>query len=197
MPTIAPSPRYSMPTDATCVIEVVKPGLATSVQDTGLQGYYYVGIPPSGALDQFSLRAANLLVGNSEDAAALECTLLGPQLVFHTDTVIAVTGAEMTPKIDGVAQSCNVSLHIKAGSTLTFDHVKAGARACLAIAGGIDVPVVLGSRSTYTLGALGGFQGRRLQAGDHLLVGSPSSRTQLGRALPVALRKTYPRELEL
>ena len=86
-----------MPTDTACLIEVVKPGLATSVQDTGRQGYYYVGIPPSGALDQFSLRAANLLVGNNEDAAALECTLLGPQLVFHTDTLIAVTGAEMTP----------------------------------------------------------------------------------------------------
>src|SRR5260370_38527097 len=148
-----------MPTDKTCVIEVVKPGLATSVQDTGRQGYYYVGIPPSGALDQFSLRAANLLVGNSEDAAALECTLLGPQLLLHADTLIAVTGAEMTPKIDGVAQACNVSLRIKAGSTLTFDHVKAGARACLAVAGGIHVPVVLGTDSTYTLGAMPGLGG--------------------------------------
>src|SRR5258708_7255294 len=165
MPTIALSPRYSMPTDTACMIEVVKPGLATSVQDTGRQGYYHVGIPPSGALDQFSLRAANLLVGNSEDAAALECTLLGPQLVFHADTLIAVTGAEMTPKIDGVTQACNVSLRIKAGSTLTFDHVKAGARACLAVAGGIDVPVVLGSRSTYTLGAIGGLNGRGFPKG--------------------------------
>ncbi|MQR02748.1 5-oxoprolinase subunit C family protein [Glaciimonas soli] len=184
-----------MPTDAH--IEVIKPGLATSVQDTGRQGYYHLGIPPSGALDQYALRAANLLVGNAEDLAVLECTLLGPELLFHTSAVIAVTGAEMVPKIDGIAQACNIALAVPAGSRLTFEFVKTGARACLAIAGGIDVPVVLGSRSTYTLGAIGGLQGRRLQAGDHLLVGSPSSRTQLGRALPAALRKAYPRELEL
>ena len=186
-----------MPTDKTCVIEVVKPGLATSVQDTGRQGYYYVGIPPSGALDQFSLRAANLLVGNSEDAAALECTLLGPQLLFHADTMIAVTGAEMTPKIDGVAQACNVSLRIKAGSTLTFDHVKAGARACLAVAGGIDVPVVLGSRSTYTLGAIGGLEGRRLQKGDRLTSFAPGHQAKEGLELPADLRMRLAREIEL
>ncbi|MDB5834946.1 MAG: allophanate hydrolase [Caballeronia sp.] len=186
-----------MPTDTACVIEVVKPGLATSVQDTGRQGYYYVGIPPSGALDQFSLRAANLLVGNSEDAAALECTLLGPQLVFHADTLIAVTGAEMTPKIDGVAQACNVSLRIKAGSTLTFDHVKAGARACLAVAGGIDVPVVLGSRSTYTLGAIGGLNGRRLQKGDRLTSQAPARQAEEGRELHADLRTPLFKEIEL
>jgi len=145
-----------MPTDAH--IEVIKPGLATSVQDSGRQGYYHLGIPPSGALDQYALRAANLLVGNAEDLALLECTLLGPELLFHVKAVIAVTGAEMVPKIDGVAQACNIALAIPAGSKLSFEFVKAGARACLAIAGGIDVPVVLGSRSTYTLGTLGGCQ---------------------------------------
>jgi biotin-dependent carboxylase-like uncharacterized protein len=186
-----------MPTDKTCVIEVVKPGLSTSVQDTGRQGYYYVGIPPSGALDQFSLRAANLLVGNSEDAAALECTLLGPQLLFHADTMIAVTGAEMTPKIDGVARACNVSLRIKAGSTLSFEHVKAGARACLAVAGGIDVPVVLGSRSTYTLGAIGGLEGRRLQKGDRLTSFAPGHQAKEGRELPADLRMPLAKEIEL
>ncbi len=137
-----------MPTDTLNAIEVVKPGLATSVQDAGRHGYYHVGIPPSGALDQFSLRAANLLVGNDEDAAVLECTLLGPQLLFRRDALIAVTGAEMAPRIDGAAQPCNVALRIRAGGTLTFDYVKQGARAYLAVAGGIDVPVVLGSRST-------------------------------------------------
>ena len=145
-----------MPTDPLKAIEVIKPGLSTSVQDTGRLGYYHVGIPPSGALDQYALRAANLLVGNPEEAATLEFTLLGPQLLFNVDTLIAVTGAEMTPKIDGAAQACNVALRIKAGNTLTFDYVKGGARAYLAVAGGIDVPVVLGSRSTYALGAIGG-----------------------------------------
>ena len=110
----------------------------------------------------------------------LECTLLGPELMFHTDALIAVTGAEMTPKIDGIGQRCNVALRIRAGSVLSFHYVKAGARAYLAVAGGIDVPVVLGSRSTYTLGAIGGHAGRRLQKGDRLPIGAPSARTAKG-----------------
>lgn len=186
-----------MSTNSLLAIEVIKPGLATSVQDTGRQGYYHVGIPPSGALDQYALRAANLLVGNPENAAALECTLLGPQLLFHGDTLIAVTGADMLPKIDGVPQACNVALQIKAGSTLTFDYVKGGARACLAIAGGIDVPVVLGSRSTYFLGAFGGHEGRRLQKGDRLSLGRPQGPAREGTELPERLRTPLVREVEL
>ena len=105
-------------------------------------------------------------------------TLLGPELMFHTDALIAVTGAEMTPKIDGIGQRCNVALRIRAGSVLSFHYVKAGARAYLAVAGGIDVPVVLGSRST-TLGAIGGHAGRRLQKGDRLPI-APVARTAKG-----------------
>ncbi|KKJ03906.1 biotin-dependent carboxyltransferase family protein [Burkholderia gladioli] len=186
-----------MPTDSRPAIEVVKPGLATSVQDTGRPGYYRVGIPPSGALDQYALRAANLLVGNHESAAALECTLLGPQLLFHAEALIAVTGAEMQPKIDGVVQACNVALRIKAGSTLSFEYVKAGARACLAVAGGIDVPVVLGSRSTYALGAFGGHQGRRLQKGDQLAIGRDRGPAREGTELPERLRTPLAREVAL
>jgi biotin-dependent carboxylase-like uncharacterized protein len=186
-----------MPTDLIKTIEVVKPGLATSVQDIGRQGYYHVGIPPSGALDQYALRAANLLVGNPEGAAALECTLLGPQLLFHADALIAVTGAEMAPKIDGVVQACNIALRIKAGSTLSFDYVKGGARMCLAVAGGIDVPVVLGSRSTYTLGAIGGHEGRRLQKGDRLSIGEANGAAREGTELPSPLRSPLASEVEL
>ena len=156
-------------------IEVLKPGLATSVQDKGRQGYYHLGIPPSGALDH-ALAAANLLVGNAEDAAVLECTLLGPELLFHRAALIAVTGATMAPKIDGKPMPCNMALAVPAGSRLSFEFVSAGARACLAVAGGIDVPVVLGSRSTYTLGAIGGHEGRRLKAGDKLAIGQPRAR---------------------
>ncbi|CUI30071.1 MULTISPECIES: biotin-dependent carboxyltransferase family protein [Achromobacter] len=176
------------------LIEVIKPGLATSVQDRGRQGYYHLGIPPSGALDQYALAAANLLVGNPEDAAVLECTLMGPELRFTRAAVIAVTGAAMTPKIDGQAQACNTALAVPAGARLSFDFVQAGARACLAIAGGIDVPEVLGSRSTYTLGAIGGFDGRRLQAGDRLRVGAPRPGTRVGRALPPELASQCPKE---
>ncbi|MCA7926012.1 biotin-dependent carboxyltransferase family protein [Burkholderia cenocepacia] len=186
-----------MPADAHNLIEVVKPGLATSVQDTGRQGYYHVGIPPSGSLDQYASRAANLLVGNPEEAAVLECTLLGPELMFHTDALVAVTGAEMTPKIDGVGQRCNVALWIRAGSVLSFAYVKGGARAYLAVAGGIDVPVVLGSRSTYTLGAIGGHAGRRLQKGDRLPIGAARGTLREGRELPASVSRPLDSQVEL
>ncbi len=194
-----------MPTDTLNVVEVLKPGLATSVQDAGRQGYYRVGIPPSGSLDQYSSRAANLLVGNAEDAAVLELTLLGPELLFHSDALIAVTGAEMIPKVDGVAYAGNMALRIRAGSRLTFDYVKRGARAYLAISGGIDVPVVLGSRSTYTLGAIGGLAGRRLQKGDRLAIGAKSgpkdeaknAKPAEGVELPPALRAKLETTVEL
>lgn len=176
-----------MPTDSLDVIDVLKPGLSTSIQDAGRQGYYHVGIPPSGSLDQYSSRAANLLVGNAEAAAVLECTLLGPELLFRADALIAVTGADMTPKIDGVGQACNVALRIRAGSKLTFDYPKRGARAYLAIAGGIDAPLVLGSRSTYTLGGLGGLGGRRLQKGDRLAAGAGGGMGREGVRLPAGL----------
>jgi len=146
-------------------IEVRKPGLSTTVQDTGRSGYYDLGIPPSGGLDQFSLRAANLLVGNPEGAAVLEIVYLGPELVFTDAAVVAVAGAAMTPKVNGEERPQWESFAVAAGDVLTFGYLAGGARAYLAVSGGVDVPEVLGSRSTYGLGALGGFQGRPLAAG--------------------------------
>jgi biotin-dependent carboxylase-like uncharacterized protein len=178
-------------------IEVIKPGLATSVQDLGRPNYYNIGIPLSGALDQFALRAANLLVGNDEGAAALEITLMGPELVFRTPAIIAITGAEATPKVNGEARPRNVSLAARSGDRLTFDFMKSGARSYLAVAGGIDVPIVLGSRSTYALGTLGGFSGRKLAAGDVLPVGAPRPGARAGRALAADLVPAYPKSLEL
>ncbi|WP_144434823.1 5-oxoprolinase subunit C family protein, partial [Pseudomonas syringae] len=153
------------------MIKVLKPGLATSVQDLGREGYYHLGIPPSGALDQYALSAANQLVGNPPDAAGLECTLLGPELEFQSDTLVAVCGAHMTARLDGVDMHHDTAFAVKAGQVLRFDFPKDGARTYLAVAGGIDVPLVLGSRSTYTLGALGGFQGRRLAVDDLFPIG--------------------------
>ncbi|MBV9758386.1 MAG: biotin-dependent carboxyltransferase, partial [Alphaproteobacteria bacterium] len=169
-------------------IEVIKPGLSTSVQDLGRPGYYHLGIPESGAMDRFALRAANLLVGNDEGAAVLEATFLGPELRFTADALIAVTGAELPPKVDGAARPTWTSFAIKAGQILSFDFLKRGARAYIAVAGGIDVPVVLGSRSTYALGALGGFEGRALRAGDVLQVGIPRAAAREARQVPQALR---------
>jgi biotin-dependent carboxylase-like uncharacterized protein len=173
-------------------IEVIKPGLSTSVQDLGRPGYYHLGIPESGAMDRFALRAANLLVGNDEGAAALEATFLGPELRFSADVLVAVTGAELPPRVDGVPYPTWSSFLIKAGQLLSFDFLKRGARAYIAVAGAIDVPVVLGSRSTYALGALGGFEGRPLRAGDVLKVGAPRAAAREGRQVPEALRTDLP-----
>src|SRR5262249_32534899 len=159
--------RRSMP------IEVIKPGLATTVQDAGRPGYYSIGIPLSGALDQYALGVANLLVGNEETAAVLEATLLAPELVFRAPAIVAIAGAEATPKVNGEAPPRNESFAVKADDHLTFDFMKSGARSYIAVAGGIDVPAALGSRSLYGLGALGGFSGRKLAAGDMLPVGKP------------------------
>ena len=178
-------------------IKVLKPGLATTVQDAGRKGYYNVGIPLSGALDQYSFRAANLLVGNDEGAAVLECTLMGPELEFQRDAVIAVTGSEMAPKLNGTLAPRNEVIAVKAGTVVSFDFMRLGARAYIAVAGGIDVPVILGSRSTYGLGAFGGFQGRKLQAGDIVPLGAPKGAAKVGKRLPDGLAMPLPKELEL
>ncbi|MHA6795562.1 5-oxoprolinase subunit C family protein [Pseudonocardia bannensis] len=176
-------------------IEVRKPGLSTTVQDAGRTGYYDLGIPPSGALDQYSLRAANLLVGNPVGAAALECVYLGPQLVFTEPAVVAVAGAEMAPRVNGEGRPLWESFDVRAGDVLDFGYIKAGARAYLAVSGGIDVPEVLGSRSTYGLGALGGLEGRPLQEGDTLPLGAGDGTA--GRSVPEDLRPALGKDNEV
>ncbi len=178
-------------------IKVLQPGLATTVQDAGRTGYYHLGIPLSGALDQYSFRAANLLVGNPEDAATLEMTMLGPKLEFTQDASIALTGAHMPAKLDGVSIPDNQVVAVKAGSVLSFDFLKGGVRSYLAVAGGIDVPEVLGSRSTYALGAIGGFCGRKLQAGDVLAVGPAPRPVPVGRKLPEHLKQALPKQVQV
>jgi biotin-dependent carboxylase-like uncharacterized protein len=169
-------------------IKVLKPGLATIVQDLGRPGYYHIGIPLSGGMDRHALAAANLLVGNEEGAAVLEAEFMGPELEFTDDAMVAVTGAELPPKLDGVPRETWTSFKVKRGQKLSFDFLKKGARAYIAVAGGIDVPVVLGSRSTYALGALGGFKGRKLEAGDELPVGAAKAAVKEGRTVGDELR---------
>ena len=178
-------------------IEVRKPGLSTTVQDLGREGYYHVGIPPSGALDLFSLIAANLLVGNPERAAGLECAYMGPELVFSDPATLAVTGAEFEARVNGRARPGWTSFDVEAGDVVTFGHLKGGARLYIAVSGGIDVPEKLGSRSTYGLGALGGLHGRPLEAGDELPVGSDAAAPARERSVPGELRPALPRELEI
>jgi biotin-dependent carboxylase-like uncharacterized protein len=168
-------------------VNVLKPGLSTTVQDLGRPGYYHIGIPTSGGMDMLSLTAANLLVGNPAGAAVLEAVFLGPELEFTQDATVAVTGADLPPKVDGDERAGWTAFAVKKGQVLSFGFLRAGARAYIAISGGIDVPVVLGSRSTYTLGALGGFHGRKLQAGDVLPLGHGAGIE--GRSVPPRLRR--------
>lgn len=169
------------------LIDVIQPGLSTTVQDQGRIGYYDVGIPPSGALDLYSLLAANLLVGNPDDAAGLECVYMGPQLRFTGPTVVAVTGAQMVPRVNGEERPQWEAFPVDEGDVLDFAYLTAGARAYIGIAGGIDVAPVLGSRSTYALGAMGGYQGRPLQAGDEVPTTDDAKGTP-GRSVPAELR---------
>ncbi len=142
-------------------------------------------------------RSANLLVGNDESAAALECALMGPELTFTEDAQVAVTGARMVLAIDGEEHPLDTVLDIRAGQTLTLGFAAAGARAYLAVSGGIDVPEKLGSRSTYALGALGGLHGRTLQAGDVLDTGAKPAPRRTGLSLPPDLRVPLPKEREI
>lgn len=178
-------------------IKVLAPGLSTTVQDLGRPGYYHLGIPLSGGMDRYALRAANLLVGNDESAAVLEAVFMGPELEFTQDALVAVTGADLPPKVDGDAKETWAAFNVAAGQKLSFDFLKQGARAYIAIAGGVDVPVVLGSRSTYTLGALGGHEGRKLVAGDALAIGSTSRKVKEGRQVAANLRRVTGSPAEL
>jgi biotin-dependent carboxylase-like uncharacterized protein len=170
-------------------INIRAPGLATTVQDLGRPGYYNIGIPLSGGMDRFALRAANMLVGNEEGAAVLEAVFMGPEVEFTDDRRVAVTGAELPPKVDGEAQPTWTCFIVKKGQVLSFDYLKNGARAYIAVSGGVDVPPVLGSRSTYPLGGLGGHEGRKLQAGDKLALGQGGRAVKLGRSVPAHLRR--------
>ncbi|NWA02337.1 urea carboxylase [Pseudomonas gingeri] len=150
--------------------EVLAGGTQTSVQDyPGRQGYWAVGVPPSGPMDSRALRLGNQLLGNPESCAGLEITMSGPSLRFNADAVVAVTGATLPVLLDGVATAMNTTLAIKAGSLLSLGTIAgAGARSYLCLRGGVQVPDYLGSKSTFTLGQFGGHGGRALRAGDVL-----------------------------
>ena len=177
-------------------LRVHKPGLLTTVQDEGRTGVYHLGMPPAGAMDKLSYRAGNLLVGNPPGRASLEITYMGPELELTDDAVIAVTGAEMPARRNGEQLEPWASHALAAGDVLSFDFLKSGARAYLAIAGGVEVPLVMGSRSTYTLCGMGGFEGRGLQQGDEVRVASDGDGTP-GRSVPAELVPAYGKETEL
>jgi urea carboxylase len=151
------------------MFEVIKPGLETTIQDfPGRIGYWNQGFPPSGPMDMWSFRLANVLVGNEVDAAGLEAQYMGPTLRFLDDTVVAVTGANMNPKLGDTAIPLWESVAVKAGQTLTLGPAVSGARGYVAIAGGIEAPLMLGSASTFHKAGVGGLDGHALKAGQKI-----------------------------
>ncbi len=182
--------------------EMLDGGTQTTIQDyPGRLGYWHVGVPPSGPMDTLAFRIANRLVGNSEDAAAIEMTTMGARLRFDADALVALTGAEMGAMLDGEPVLRWQSFPVSAGSTLRLGAVKnGGARAYLAIAGGIDVPRFLGSRATFMLGGFGGHAGRTLRAGDvvHFLPATGASAApKMTNASLGSVQPAYTRQWEI
>lgn len=153
------------------MIEVLRGGMLTTVQDLGRPGYQNLGVVAGGAADRFAARVANVLAGNPESAALLEMAFAGPKLRFEDDCTVAWCGAEFVVTRDGEPVPKNRPVHLSAGSVLDFGGTKTGATAWLAVNGGIDVPEVMGSRSTDLTGKFGGFSGRKLITGDRLEIG--------------------------
>ncbi len=169
------------------MFEVIKAGLETSIQDwPGRIGYWNKGFPPSGPMDSWSFRLANLLVGNAPGEAGLECQFMGPTLRFRRDTIIALTGADMQAKLDELPCPMWESVAVRAGQTLAMSFAKLGARAYIAFAGGIDAPFVLGSRATFHKAGVGGLDGYALKAGQ-VVPGLPGQ-GRAGRRVKAAAR---------
>jgi 5-oxoprolinase (ATP-hydrolysing) subunit C len=175
------------------MLEVIKPGLETSVQDyPGRIGFWNQGFPPSGPMDSWSFRLANVVVGNEPGAAALECQFVGPTLKFQRGGVIAVTGADMQPKLDDQPIPMWESIAVEGGQTLALSFAKIGARAYVAIAGGIATTPWLGSRSTFHKAGVGGMDGHALKVGQVVPVGAAAGKP--GRQVKDAARPSITTE---
>ncbi len=161
------------------MIDVLKPGLLDLVMDLGRPGYASIGVPQGGAADALALRLANRLAGNPDQGAGLEMLVRGPTLCFPHGAHIALTGADMEAKVDGKSLRANHCCTLAPGARLEFGAARSGLRAYLAVRGGIDVPLVMGSRATFLPGGWGGWFGRALRAGDSLPVGAETTAVRL------------------
>ncbi len=173
---------------------VTKPGMLTSVQDLGRWGYQASGVPVAGAMDLPALRIGNVMLGNDENAAALEVTLMGPELVVSGEGLAAFAGADLGFSVNGKEIGSWTSVLLKDGDTISFKGPRGcGCRGYLCFGGGVDVPAVMGSRSTYTRAKIGGYEGRALKAGDTLNVcdAAPLWKRADGFSVPCELRPNY------
>jgi len=177
------------------ICKVIQPGAYTTVQDGGRFGYQQFGVPICGVVDSFAYRVANALVGNLQGQAALEATIFGPTLEVLNDGLVAVTGGNLSPLLNNAPLPMWESAAIHPGDILKFKGVKSGCRAYIAVAGGIDVPIVMGSRSTYVAGKIGGIEGRPLAAGDRLNKGEGTGKA--GMHVSPELIPTYLDDIEI
>lgn len=178
-------------------LKIRQPGAYSTVQDLGRFGYQRYGVPPSGAVDRFAAKTVNLLLGNHENSAVLEMTIAGPIIEILTPCTLAVTGAAMSIKINGNLVDNWSSFAVVKGDVIAIGHAESGCRAYLGINGGIDVPMIMGSRSCYTDGRFGGHEGRPLVAGDILAYCDDQAGSIECRTLPAAYRPTYSSHWEL
>jgi antagonist of KipI len=179
-------------------LEILSPGMLSAVQDIGRFGFGRYGVAPSGAVDSFSLRVGNILVGNDENEACLEITLLGLKVKIISDIIIAITGANLNPYRNDKPLTMWTSHLLKKGDIISFRGLKSGCRSYLAMGGGISVPMVMGSKSTNLPSRFGGLKGRVLQKGDILFSDSPHLYLdQAGRAFDMEKIPIYPREWDL
>lgn len=180
------------------VLRVEDAGMFTTIQDLGRSGRRASGVPPGGAMDRFALTCANLLVGNPEGAAALECALSGPTLVALGSCLVAVTGADFGATLNGTPVPGWTGIFLSEGDRLAFSGRRWGARAYIAVSGGLEAERWLGSAATYLLVGRGGVHGRTVKAGDELGLAAPAPRPSVvGRCLSVGLRPAYTKEPEL
>jgi antagonist of KipI len=165
-------------------IEVIKPGALTTLQDLGRTGFQHLGVPVNGVMDERAHRLANALVGNPRTSATLEITMMGPALRFHADCVIAVTGADLDPKLDGepCSTATATAMLVRAGSELTFGKRRSGVRAYLAVKGGYLAESVMNSVSLFARGGYGGFSGRPLARGDIIGLRAPQAAMEIAHA---------------
>jgi biotin-dependent carboxylase-like uncharacterized protein len=177
------------------LIQVQEPGLFTTVQDSGREGFGVIGVSASGAADAISLRLGNRLVGNDEGAAGLEMTLLGGTFVFPEHALLALTGSDFGAALDRKPVELGSSFEAKAGQTLRLGPTRTGARCYLCVQGGIAVELFLGSASTHILSGLGGHEGRALRKGDALKIGAESGAIHERRLTARALKELQPRKV--
>ncbi|WP_347551661.1 biotin-dependent carboxyltransferase family protein [Pseudalkalibacillus hwajinpoensis] len=178
------------------IFKVVKSGLLTTIQDNGRSGYQQYGIVVAGAMDPFSMNIANFLVGNPGNEAVLEVTVMGPTIDVVGDAVIAISGGDLSPKVNGEKAPMWKSFEVKEGDRLEFGQPVEGARSYVSVAGGFDIPLVMGSKSTYLRAGIGGLDGRALEKGD-VLNGTGGVNGISGRALHPEEVPTYKKEMDI